>query len=236
MLGRLGDPSTVEPLLDALSEDKTRYLVVLALGKIGDPRAYKPLMNIIENDRQLDVRGYAVVGLGWLGIADAVPRLVRLLLEEPEIKWTSESIVRLGGVGQAPVFGTDATKGAKSLKSGFGRCTEKPRIVHGGFLERTTCRTTGPRAELEFFADAPKGASVIVRARHLLKGKAQNLPLNIRVNGLDIGKVELSGDFQEHRIITPPGTWPSGEHKVTLELSKGGRFEIDHLLVVAFGK
>jgi HEAT repeat protein len=235
-LGRLGDPDTIEPLLDALTEERTRYLVVLALGMIGDQRAYGALMDVLENDRLADVRGYAVVALGWLERSEAIPRLARLLKEEPEIKWTAESLVRLGGVGKAPLFGTDASNGLKTLKSGFDRCKSKPKKIHSEFLDRTTCRTVGPTAELEFFADAPNGAVVIVRARHLIKDKGMSVPLAIQVDGVEVGRVELLGEFHELRVTTPAGTWPPGEHKVSLQLAKKGSFELDHLLVLIIDK
>ena len=43
--------------------------------------------DVTDKDRYTDVRGYAVVGLGWLGEKAAIPRLVRLLAEEPEINF-----------------------------------------------------------------------------------------------------------------------------------------------------
>ncbi|MCP4606381.1 MAG: sulfatase-like hydrolase/transferase [Proteobacteria bacterium] len=233
MLGRLGDPDTIEPLLEMLAEDRTRYLVVLALGKIGNPEAYDALMDVLDNDGHTDVRGYSVVALGWLELPQAIPRIVRMLDEEPEIKWSAETLVRLGGIGRAPVFGTDVARGSSSLKRGFGGCLEKPKIVHGEFLGRTTCRTTGRAAELGFHADAPEGAIVILRVRHLLDDKGQVADLILRVDGKEMGRAALLGEFQEFRIQTPAGAWPQGNHRVVLSLDRDGKFEVDHLLVLA---
>ncbi len=233
MLGRLGDPETADALIEALAEDRTRYLVVLALGKIGNSKAMGALMDVLEHDRYTDVRGYAVVGLGWLGLAEAVPRLVRVLRQEPEIKWTAEALVRLGGIGKAPVFGTDAARGLPALTRGFGRCTEKPKIVHGEFLGRTLCRSLGRTAELGFEADAPHGATVILRARHLLADKGRAAQLIVRIGGNEVFGVKLGGELEEFRIETPAGVWPAGTHRVVLALDQVGAFELDHFVVLA---
>ncbi|MCP4676573.1 MAG: sulfatase-like hydrolase/transferase [Deltaproteobacteria bacterium] len=233
MLGRLGDPETADALIEALAEDRTRYLVVLALGKVGNHKALGALTDVLEHDQYTDVRGYAVVGLGWLGMAEAVPRLVQVLREEPEIKWTAEALVRLGGVGKAPVFGTDVARGLPALTRGFGRCTEKPEIVHGEFLGRTLCRTLGRTAELGFDADAPKGATVILRARHLLADKGRVAQLAVLVDGNEVFQVKLGGELEEFRVDTPAEAWPDGKHRVVLALGQVGAFELDHFLVLA---
>ncbi|MCP4199689.1 MAG: sulfatase-like hydrolase/transferase [Proteobacteria bacterium] len=232
MLGRLADPSTTEPLLTALSELRNRYLVILALGKIGDPKAYDPLMKILDSDNRTDVRGYAVLSLGWLELPGAIPRLIRVLKEEPEIKWTPESLVRLGAVGPAPVFGTDVAKDLPTLKSGFGKCTEKRRIIHHEYMDRTSCQTTGRVAEITFFADIPDEAVALLRARHLLDDKSQTASLAMAVDGKPIGQVELTPEFQEFRIATEPGIWSAREHRVTFKLGKTAPFELDHFLVI----
>jgi HEAT repeat protein len=233
ILGQLADPSTTEPLLAALSELRNRYLVILALGKIGDPRAYGPLMKILDSDDRTDVRGYAVLSLGWLELPEATSRLIRILKEEPEIKWTPESLIRLGAIGKAPLFGTDIAKNLPPLKRGFGKCIEKRRIIHHEFMGRTTCQTIARVAEISFFADAPNRATAILRARHLLDDKSQTASLTIQVDGRQIGHVELIPDFQEFRIDTQPGIWSPKEHKVTLTLSKAAPFELDYFLVLA---
>jgi len=233
MLGRLGDPSTVDALLESLAEDRTRYLTVLALGKIGHPKALEPLLEVIEQRRYTDVRGYAVVGLGWLGERAAIPRLTRLLAEEPEIKWTTEALVRLGAVGEAPLFGLDAVEGLGAAAGGLGRCTAKPKIIHGDYLTRTTCRTTGGAVSLSFEAAATGGATVFVSARHLGRDEGTIKRLDIAVDGAAIGAVEIAAARGEYRLETSGDLWGPGLHRVTLKLRGGGTFELDHLLVLA---
>ncbi|MDD5308771.1 MAG: sulfatase-like hydrolase/transferase [Deltaproteobacteria bacterium] len=233
LLGSLRDPSAVEPLIETVPEERTRYLAVLALGGIGDPRAYDTLVDVLRYDTHTDVRGYAVVALGWLGLHKAVPLLLDVLRKEPEIKWTPEALVRLGAVGSFPLFGTDVAKGAPALKRGFKDCVERPAILSGEFLGRTTCRTEGREAELAFASDAPKGAQLVLRARLLGQDKAKVGKLAILVDGTEAGSVELRSDFDGFFVRVPDGSFRDGAHRVLLRLEGTGRMEIDHLLVLA---
>jgi arylsulfatase A-like enzyme/HEAT repeat protein len=233
MLGRLGEPCTVDALLTMLAEERTRYLTVLALGKIGDPRAYEALMDVIENEKYTDVRGYAVVALGWLEMSEAIPRLMRVLVEEPEIKWTTESLIRLGAVGRAPLFGMDISKDSHENSKGFRKCFEKPKVVHGGFLDRTFCNTKGSVARVEFFTSISGSATLIVRARHLTKEQERDVSLEIFVDSVKVGEVPLGEQFQEFRIVTSTNTWLEGRHQVQFKMEKPGSFALDHVLVLA---
>jgi HEAT repeat protein len=53
-LGRLADPRTTDPLIDALFDDdaRVRTKVAWALGSIGDPRALTPLKQLHRIERQ----------------------------------------------------------------------------------------------------------------------------------------------------------------------------------------
>lgn len=236
-LGALRDPAAVEPLIETIPEERTRYLSVLALGQIGDPRAYDTLLDVLEYDTHTDVRGYAVVALGWMGLPKAIPRLLRVLAEEPEIKWTTEALVRLGAVGPGPLYGADAARGERALARGFGACSERERILPDEFLERTKCATTGRSARLEVFADAPDGATLFLRARHLLPDKGAAAGLAVRIDGREIASVELRGEeMREARVEVGPGVLRSARHAVDLKLSEKGAFELDHLLVLAHGR
>jgi len=233
LLGRLGDPRATEPLIETLAEDRTRYLSVLALGKLDDRRALEPLLEVLEHETHTDIRGYVVVALGWLRFPEVIPRVLRVLVDEPEVRWTPEALIRLGAVGRAPLFGTDAARGEPALVKGFGKCSERPWIEEDVYLDRTTCKTTGPKATLVFEATARPGATVIVRARHLLPDKGSEAGLSIAVDGVEVGRVTLGSEFGETRLETPGGVWGAGRHRVVLELDQPGRFELDHLLVVA---
>jgi len=77
VLGRIGDPGAVEPLIAALQDEDPllRGAAAEALGKIGDSRAYEPLMAMLQ-DRHQGVRGVASRALGQLGDPRAIEHLV----------------------------------------------------------------------------------------------------------------------------------------------------------------
>ena len=234
-LGKVGDPAAVEPLIDALDELRSRYLTVHSLGKIRDPRAFEPLMSVLAEDKRTDVRGYTVVALGYLGKKEAIPALLDVLANEPEIKWTPESLVRLGAVGTAPLFGTDIASSMPAMKSGWGRCYERPELVQDGYMDRTACRTIGPRAEVSFEANVQERAVVIVRARHLLGKSTKTAILDVQLNGESIGAVSLTREFQETRLTVPASAFrsPPEKNHVVLKLEKNGVFEVDHILALS---
>ncbi len=81
MLGKLGDPRAVEPLIRALGAPghQTPLHAAEALGKIGDPRAIEPLLMLAANGRD-KTREVALQALGKLGYDESTEPL-----EEPEI-------------------------------------------------------------------------------------------------------------------------------------------------------
>jgi HEAT repeat protein len=233
LLGRLGDQRATEPLIETLAEDRTRYLSVLALGKLSDRRAIDPLLEVLEHETHTDIRGYTVVAFGWLKFPEVIPRVLRVLVEEPELRWTPEALVRLDAVGRSPLFGTDVAQGVQALAKGWGKCSARPWIEHHDYIGRTSCKTTGRSATLVFHAEAEAGALLILRARHLLVDKGQQAELAIEVDGVEVGRAQLGGDHAETRLETPGKVWGAGRHRVVLELDRPGKFEVDHLLVMA---
>ncbi len=234
LLGDLRDPRATEPLIETIAEDRTRYLSVLALGKIGDPRAFDTLMDVLEHETHTDIRGYAVVALGWLELEGATSKFMRILDEEPEIKWTSEALIRLGAIEKGLLFGTDIQEKATALKNGWGKCTSRERVVPGEFMGRTTCATIGSEATLEIEASAPGGAVVFIRARHLDPDNTERTTLRITVDGVVAGEAVLRATMEEYRIDTVADFWLRGKHEIKLEQknASGGKFEVDHFLVV----
>ena len=75
-LGKIGDPSAVEPLVIALGAGN--YEAATALGKIGDPRAVEPLIAALQADgaTQSSVRENAAKALGKIGDLRAVEPLI----------------------------------------------------------------------------------------------------------------------------------------------------------------
>ena len=71
MLGKLGDPRAVEPLIRALEAPgfQTPLYAAQSLGKLGDPRAIEPLLRVIEmhNDKMREAAQEALDKLGYNG-------------------------------------------------------------------------------------------------------------------------------------------------------------------------
>jgi HEAT repeat protein len=69
MLGKLGDPRAVEPLIRALDAPgfQTPLYAAQSLGKLGDPRAIEPLLSMVEshNDKMREAAQQALIRLGY---------------------------------------------------------------------------------------------------------------------------------------------------------------------------
>jgi len=68
-LGRIGDPSGIITLLEALGEkdEQIRRSAAQALGDLGDRSAVKALIEVLEKDNDEQTRGFAAISLGRLG-------------------------------------------------------------------------------------------------------------------------------------------------------------------------
>jgi len=98
-LGQLGDPSAVEPLINALKDKSSRVRVSAteALVKIGDPHAVEPLIATLKDENER-VRREAVIVLGQLGDSRAVEPLIAALKDE-EHSVRSTAAGALGEIG-----------------------------------------------------------------------------------------------------------------------------------------
>jgi HEAT repeat protein len=100
ILGEIGDPAAVAPLIRALRDPYTtmRTVAGTALVKIGLP-AVEPLIAVLE-DADLRVREGAAVSLGKIGDARAVDPLIAML-EDADVRVRStatDALQRLGGI------------------------------------------------------------------------------------------------------------------------------------------
>ncbi|CAN5254832.1 hypothetical protein BH10ACI1_BH10ACI1_33840 [soil metagenome] len=73
------------PLLNDKSE-LVRRETAYALGKIQNPSAINPLLQILQKDKILEVRNAAVVALGEIGDVSAINSLTSILKEKPKEK------------------------------------------------------------------------------------------------------------------------------------------------------
>jgi HEAT repeat protein len=78
MLGKLGDPRAVQPLIQALDAPglQTPMFAAQALGKLGDPRAIQPLLNLVSTGNE-KVREAALESLKRLGYGREQERVLQ---------------------------------------------------------------------------------------------------------------------------------------------------------------
>jgi hypothetical protein len=158
--------------------------------------------------------------------------MMKIMIEEPEIKWTPETVIRLGGLSRGAVFGFDATAEAVRNGTGLHNCREKARVISDEYMDRTTCDTVGAAATVRFNTDAVQGATVIMRLRHLLPDASLRPGGVLRINGREVAKFEFAGAFAEHRIPLPELNLRSGTQAVEIILTRRGSWQIDHFLLV----
>jgi HEAT repeat protein len=237
-LGMVGGREGIEPLLELSSDPRLRYLCTLALGRIGgrtrDARVLPYLLEHLGGDQFADVRGYSAVALGFLGDARAIPDLVRFLHEEPEVKWTGESLVRLGAIGRE-VPGADLA--ASDRARGIGPChrTHDPSV--DAYLNATWCEVAAPGARVTFDVREPADATLVVRARALVP-ELVDQPLTPVVNGSPLFGLRLATGWEEFRVPTRADLWRRGRNEVVFHFpgavgvgAPEGRVGLDHVLV-----
>jgi energy-coupling factor transporter ATP-binding protein EcfA2 len=102
VLGMLGDPRAVEPLLPLLCSRQGDFMVRLAvadtLGRIGDARALPDLLEVLRDDKETDtLRAKVAFALGLIGDPAAVDTLVGVLHADPDI--ATQAAHSLGWIG-----------------------------------------------------------------------------------------------------------------------------------------
>ncbi len=84
-LVQIGDPGSVEPLIEMLSSrnEQVRLYAAYALGGLNDARAVEPLIGLLQ-DPDTSIRGVAAHALGVLGSREATRPLLDLLQDPSE--------------------------------------------------------------------------------------------------------------------------------------------------------
>jgi HEAT repeat protein len=88
-LGKIGDPESVEPLIEALLREKQDEQMPLALAEIGDPSSLQPLLAAFkEADRE--VRPNIALALGAFKDPQAVSALIEALSDlDPNVRFNA---------------------------------------------------------------------------------------------------------------------------------------------------
>ena len=242
-LGRLRDRRAVEPLLAILPEFRLRYLTVVALGEIGDLRAYQPLLDMLTWETHTNVRDNVARALGQLGNRDATPRLLDLLHAEPNLKNTSEALVRLGAIETGLVGGTDV--GPSVAGRYLHKCREQTPM-HREYTGRTRCETVDQHTVLRLRAPivgpvragrrrARRGFVALLRIRRADAEDAAPIDLTLsdrsgrRLTDTPM-TTEVDGSWTEWRVPIPEAGAPPAAASIDTETASA-RFEIDHLLI-----
>jgi HEAT repeat protein len=94
VLGKIGDPRAVEPLIAALkdAEWRVRAAAAYALGKIKDPRAVEPLIAALKNES----RAAAAYALGEIKDPRAVEPLIAALKDKDVRASAAEALGKIG--------------------------------------------------------------------------------------------------------------------------------------------
>lgn len=106
-LGRLGDRSGVEPLIEALDDEdaETRLYAAWSLGALKDPIAIAPLARLLGSDDPGMVK-MACYALGVIGDRAAVPSILPLLSSPiAEVRWNAAlALAQLEDASGVPVL------------------------------------------------------------------------------------------------------------------------------------
>lgn len=233
-LGRLRDVSAVEPLISLIPEFGIRYLVAVALGEIGDPRAFAALTDMLDWEERTNIRDEIVRGLGLLGDARSVEVLLPLLANEPSLKQTAESLVRLGAPARGALGGRDIDPTLEG-HGGLFECVAGPLQHDWDYLQRTSCRArSGAQVELPLQAAQARfgaGATLLVRVQRADAAESAALALNL--DGLALPESSVDANWTELRFDLPAELLQ--RPRLTLRLASptpGASFALDHALVV----
>jgi HEAT repeat protein len=98
-LGNIGDPEFVEPLIQALDDNKRiKEVAIRSLGRIGDSQAVEPLEEALQ-DEDWEIRSMAAKSLGQIEDPRATPALIHALENETKtVSWyISQALTNITG-------------------------------------------------------------------------------------------------------------------------------------------
>jgi HEAT repeat protein len=237
-LGRIRDRRALAPLIQLLSQQRLRYLVVVALGMLDDERAYEPLADVLTWDDHANVRDGAVRGLALLGDPRAIDAVAALAVRDPTIKQAAESLVRLDAIELGKIGGVDVVRGQVSA-SDFGGCHEGSLLHDWDFEHRTHCTTRKDSVTLAIRAPAavaatPTGHVLVLTLRR--SDDAAAAEVKVQLGATSLSPIRVDHAWREHRWSLPEGSVLRGQRgPLALRLSTsvpGARFAVDHALLL----
>jgi hypothetical protein len=119
---------------------------------------------------------------------------------------------------------------------GFGSCQAGPLLHDWEYLQRTTCKTSGPRQELELPLPTERvswasGAQLIVRARRVDAHDPVELSLHAR--GRALGTLRFDGSFSEQRLELEPKQLREPLRVSFSYAVPEAQLEIDHVVLLS---
>lgn len=100
ILGLIGDPQSLEPLINALSDphSQVRQAVIVAISYFEDARVSEALLQVLRNDPENQLRSLAAFKLGERSESQAVETLIELLqAEDSTLRCASaEALAKIG--------------------------------------------------------------------------------------------------------------------------------------------
>jgi len=101
-----------------------------ALGKVGNATAINPLLQILQKDKVLEVRNAAIIALGEIGDVSAVSELIKFLQRKPQAKeeFTRRSAARsVGQIAQIIQIGKIEVITPENFLPGGFKSVERPK-------------------------------------------------------------------------------------------------------------
>jgi hypothetical protein len=161
---------------------------------------------------------------------------VTLLSEEPELRSTSEALVRLDAVGTGAIGGADIGPDTELL-IGFRDCEATDRRHGYHFSGRTHCVATGdgsvvPLRVPKVIREAVDGVELVVRLSRADGTEPDSQPerLVLFFGDDEVARLEVDDGWVEHHVILPPTSATREEVALRIEAPFPVRF--DHALLV----
>jgi arylsulfatase A-like enzyme/HEAT repeat protein len=233
-LGLLAGPAAFEPLVALMGEFDTRRHALLALGTVHDPRAHDVLVRALAEDTHASMRDAAVQSLGQRGDPRAIPLLSALARDEPGLRLTTESLVRLDAIARGAVGGADlAPTEDEGTREGIGACEARREDDIWHFRDQTSCETSAPRASIRLAPppeDADGDVTVIVRLRRV--DAADPTRVSVTIGAAETIALEVDGSWSEPRFHVPRAALALPDLRAVLDVG-AATVAIDHVLLLA---
>jgi hypothetical protein len=166
-----------------------------------------------------------VRALGLLGDPRGVPVLLDLARTEPGLRYTGESLVRLGAIESGAIGGLDFRPGITAAR-GIAHCVAGPLRHDWNYRERTQCATSTEQVSFPLAPSDPGRQILLFRYRRA--DAPQSVRFTLRLGDRAI-ELEADGEWAEQRIELDRDPGRQAELEIA---DAGASLGLDHLLLV----